>query len=198
MKSIKQTKLLGSVLTSDILYFTGNNTRNKNSIFYSNKIALNNKAYYTLLNVIVFLQSIKQLIRLLQYNLKHYSNFIQLITSSNLYNQIIEYISKSYGTAEDKITARSNLNNKLNSKLALYIDNDTAHNLSHLVYKTFTNNINSIVLINSQFNKNGLGNYKIFTNINNYKKLLFIIMIILLSQKNVDKKLVNTLNSKNK
>jgi len=166
--------------------------------FFSNKIELKNKTQYVLLNVILLLQSIKQLIRLLQYNLKHYRNFLQIITSSNLYNQIIEYISKAYGTTDSKISAKSSLNTKLNSKMALYIGDDVAQNANHLMSKTFANSINSIVLINSNFNKNILGNYKMFTNVNNYKKLLFVIMIILLAQKNIDKKLVNNLNYKNK
>ena len=188
MKIIKQNKLLSSLLTSDILYFPTASLKNKDSNFFSNKIELNNKTTkYILLNVSVLLQSIKQIIRLLQFNLKYYKNSVQIITSSNLYNQIIEHLSKSYGTKDSKINARLKFDNKLNSKVVTYIGNDITSNISHLMYKTFNNNINSIILINSLFNKNLFGNYKIFNNINNYKKLLFLIVIILLSQNNSDK-----------
>jgi hypothetical protein len=183
MKVTKQNKLLASILTSDILYFTSNS--NKKSNFFSNKLEVKNKTRYILLNVSVLLQSIKQIIRLLQYNLKYYKNFLQIITSSNLHNQIIEYVSKVYGTKDSKINARLALNNKLNSKVVTYIGDDVIHNLNYLMHKTFNNNINSIVLINSQFNKDILGNYKMFTDVNNYKKLLFLVMVILLAQKDV-------------
>lgn len=199
MKVIKQNKLLASIITSDILYFTNTNNSKKKSNFFSNKIEVKNKAQYVLLDIIPLLQSIKQIIRLLQYNLKHYKNFLQIITSSNLYNQIIEHTSKAYGTSSSAINASFSLNTKLHSKIALYLGNDVTQNLNHLMSKTFNNNINSIILINSYFSKNILGNYKIYNNIDNYKKLLFLVMIILLSQKNTDQKLIsNKLNYKKK
>lgn len=181
MKVIKQNKLLASILTSDILYFASNTPKKSN--FFSNKIEIKDKNRYVLLNVAVLLQSIKQIIRLLQYNLKYYKNFLQVITSSNLHNQIIEYVSRIYGTKDSQIHAKLALNNKLNSKVITYIGNDVVHNLNYLMHKTFNNNINSIVLINSGFNKSIFGNYKTFTDVNNYKKLLFLVMIILLAQK---------------
>ena len=119
--------------------------------------------------------------------MKYYKNSIQILTSSNLNNQIIEHLSKVYGTKDSKINARLKLDNKLNSKVVTYIGNDISINMSHLIQKAFNNNINSIILINSLFNKNLFGNYKIFNNINNYKKLIFLIVIFLLSQKNDDK-----------
>lgn len=185
MKATKQNKLLASILTSDILYFTGN--INKNSNFFSHKIEVKDKSRYILLNASILLQSIKQIIRLLQYNLKYYKNFLQVITSNNLHNQIIEHVSKVYGTKDSKINARSALNNKLNSKVVTYIGDDVIHNLNYLMHKTFNSNINSIVLINSTFNKNISGNYKMFTDVNNYKKLLFLVMVILLAQKDAHK-----------
>lgn len=189
MKIIKQNKLLSSILTSDILYYTNNNSKKKTSNFYSNKIRVQNKSEYILLNVIFFLQNLKQMIRLLQYNLKYYKNFLQIVTSNNLYNQMIEYVSKTYSDTNSKLNARSKFNNKLNSKMLIFIQNDSRQNLDYLIRKAFFNNINSILLINSYFNKNIFGNYKVFTDVNNYKKLLFILMIILLAQKKIEKKL---------
>ena len=189
MKIIKQNKLLSSILTSDILYYTNNNSKKKTSNFYLNKIKVQNKSEYILLNVIFFLQNLKQMIRLLQYNLKYYKNFLQIVTSNNLYNQMIEYVSKTYSDTNSKLNARSKFNNKLNSKMLIFIQNDSKQNLDHLIRKAFFNNINSILLINSYFNKNIFGNYKVFTDVNNYKKLLFILMIILLAQKKIEKKL---------
>lgn len=185
MKAKRQDKLLASILTSDILYFTGN--INKKSNFFSQKIEVKDKSRYILLNASILLQSIKQIIRLLQYNQKYYKNFLQIITSNNLHNQIIEHVSKLYGSKDSKVNARLALNNKLNSKVVTYIGNDVIHDLNYLMHKTFDNNINSVVLINSMFNKNIFGNYKMFTDVNNYKKLLFLLMVILLAQKDAYK-----------
>lgn len=198
MKTIKHNKLLASVFTSDILYFTSNINKKKNSNFFLDKIEIKKSTRYILLEVSSFLQSIKQIIRLLQYNVKYYKNFLQIITSSTLYNKIIEYISKNYGSSESKINAKLSFNNKLNSKVVAYIGNDVTQNANSLVDKTFSNNINSILLINSYFDKNILGNYKAFTDINNYKKLLFMVMVMLLSQRNKDKNSANTINYKRK
>ena len=197
MKLIKQNKLLSSVLTSDIIYFSGNISTKKDSNFFSNKIKIKNQTRYVLLNVIVLLQSIKQIIRLLQFNLKHYKNFLQIITSNNLYNQIIEYISKTYAIKDGKIKSTIKFDKKFNSKMVAYIGDDVSNNVKHIMSKSFNNNINLIVLINSCFNKNISGNYKMLANINNYKKLIFLIIVILLSQKNVDKKLENIIQKKN-
>lgn len=191
MKIIKQNKLLSSILTSDFIYFPTQLSKKKDSNFFSNKIEVKNKTRYVILNVIYLLQSIKQIIRLLQFNLKHYKNFLQIITSNNLYNQIIEYVSKAYGTNDLKINARTKFDNKLNSKVVAYIGDDVVQNLQQNIKKSFNNNINSIILINSVLNKNIFGNYKMFSNINNYKKLLFLIVIILTSQTNNIKTIEN-------
>jgi len=195
MKIIKQQKLLSSILSSDILYFTANSSK-KNSNFFSNKIELKNKSQYLLLNVVLFLQSIKQIIRLLQYHLKYYKNFLQIITSNTLYNEILEQVSKNYNNKDGKINVRNKLDNKLNSKIVAYIGSDVAQDLQRLIKKTFNSNINSILLINSDFNKNVFGNYKLFTSVNNYKKLVFLIVIILLAQTNSNINLVNSTNLK--
>ena len=195
MKIIEQQKLFSSILSSDILYFTANSSK-KNSNFFSNKIELKNKSQYLLLNVVLFLQSIKQIIRLLQYHLKYYKNFLQIITSNTLYNEILEQVSKNYNNKDGKINVRNKLDNKLNSKIVAYIGSDVAQDLQRLIKKTFNSNINSILLINSDFNKNVFGNYKLFTSVNNYKKLVFLIVIILLAQTNSNINLVNSTNLK--
>jgi hypothetical protein len=195
MKIIKQQKLLSSILSSDILYFTANSSK-KNSNFFSNKIELKNKTQYLLLNVVLFLQSVKQVIRLLQYHLKHYKNFLQVITSNTLYNEILEQVSKNFNSKDGKINVRNKLDSKLNSKVVAYIGSDIAQDLQRLITKTFNSNINSILLINSDFNKNVFGNYKLFTSVNNYKKLVFLIVIILLAQTNSNTNLINNTNLK--
>ena len=129
-------------------------------------------------------------------NLKYYKNSVQILTSSNLYNQIIEHLSKLYGTKDSKINARLKLDTKINSKVVACIGNEPNFNASHLIQKAFNNNINSVILVNSLFNKNLFGNYKVFNNINNYKKLLFLTIIFLLSQKNDDKSFENNITLK--
>lgn len=186
MKVVKYNKLLSSLLTSDLIYFPVTNSKKKDLNYYSKKIEINKSSSYVLLNVFVLLQSLKQIIRLLQFNLKHYKNSVQVITSNPLYNQIIDYVSKAHGIKDSKINARLKFDNKLNSKVIVAIGNDTALNTSYLIQKLSNNNINSIILINTLFSKNLFGNYKLFNNINNYKKLMFLLVIFLLSQKQTD------------
>ena len=110
MKLINQQKLLSSILSSDILYFTLRNNKTKNSNFFVNKIKLNQKNNYVLLNIDYFLQNIKQLIRLLQYHFKHHKNFIQIVSSNLMYNEILEQVFKKYGNADNNIKVRKLLN----------------------------------------------------------------------------------------
>ena len=182
MKLINQQKLLSSILSSDILYFTLRNNKTKNSNFFVNKIKLNQKNNYVLLNIDYFLQNIKQLIRLLQYHFKHHKNFIQIVSSNLMYNEILEQVFKKYGNADNNIKVRKLLNIKYNTKAAIFLGNDSEQKLHSLLLKGFNHNINSILLINSCFEKNVFGNYKIFVDVNNYKKLLFLSVIIMLTQ----------------
>lgn len=180
MKKIKQNKLLSSILTSDIIYFSGN-TLKKNSFFFLNKIKIKNQSHYTILNIIVLIQTIKQIIRILQFNSKYSEHFLQIISSNNLNNKIIEYIFKKYNN-NAYIYNTTKLNDKLKSKAVIYLDTFNT-NLKFTIQKSFNNYINLIILITSYFNKNFFGNYKMLTDINNYKNLIFLSLIILLSQK---------------
>lgn len=183
MKVVKYNKLLSSLLTSDLIYFPISNSKKKDSNYYSKKININKASNYAFLNVFTLLQSLKQIIRLLQFNLKYYKNSVQMITSSPVYNQIINYVSKVHGIKDSKINARLKFDNKLNSKVVAVLGNDISLNTSSLIQKLFNSNIHSVLLINTLFTINLFGNYKLFNNINNYKKLLFILIVFLLSQK---------------
>ena len=183
MTTIKQTRLLTSVLTSDILYFLNNFNPNSLINKLSGKVKIKNKTQYALLNTIDFLQNLKQIIRLLQYNTRFYKKNFQIITSNNLYNRIIKYISKTYSTVNSQIHANFSFTSELKSKVVAYIGNNTTKNLQNVISKTFFNNVRSIILIDTEFNKNAFGNYKIYADINNYKKLLFLLLLMLLAQK---------------
>ena len=86
MKIIQNNKLLSSLISSDIIYFSDNSTKIHSS-YYSNKLKIKNK--FILLNINIFLQNLKQFIRILQFSLKHYKNCIQIITSNKIFSQII-------------------------------------------------------------------------------------------------------------
>lgn len=188
MKTIKQQKLLSSILSSDLIYFTQDQILKSNTNFFSNEIQGNKNINYKILNINLFIQSLKQLVRLLQYNSKHYKNYIQIISSNALYIDIINQISKKYETQNEKVIVRNKLDSKLNSKALIFLNFDVVKDVQELLLRVFKSKINSIVLINSYFNKNLLGDYKILTDVNNYKKLLFLITVILIAQyKNLDR-----------
>lgn len=182
MNTIKQQKLLSSILSSDLIYFTQDQTSKSNANFFSNEIKVNKNVNYNILNINLFIQSLKQLVRLLQYHSQHYKNYLQIISSNTLYNDIINQISKKYEIQNEKIIVRNKVDNKLNSKALIFINFDVVKDMHELLLRTFKGKINSIVLINSYFNKNIFGDYKILTDVNNYKKLLFLITVILLAQ----------------
>lgn len=180
----KKQKLLSSILSSDLIYFTSDTVNKQNVNKCSHQINVKEKITYNVLNINQFIQSIKQLIRLLQYNSNHYKNFLQIVTTNVLFNDIIAQISNKYCNTEEKISPRNKLDSNLQSKVLLYINFDISKDIQELLLRAFKSNINSIILINTYFNNNILGNYKICTNINNYKKLIFVIILILLAQKN--------------
>ncbi len=179
MKTIKQVSLLKSILTSDLVYISGSSCI-KNVSTVSNIININNKTKHTVLNPILLLQNIKQLIRLIQYHGKQYQDFLEIITSSNLNIQLIDYVSKTYGT--QRIYGHRIPNAGLSSKTLLFIDNQGVS--KQCLQRIFSTNKYTTIDINSVYNKNIWGNYKIFTDINNYKKLLFILLLIILTQRN--------------
>ena len=72
----KKQKLLSSILSSDLIYFTSDTVNKQNVNKCSHQINVKEKITYNVLNINQFIQSIKQLIRLLQYNSNHYKNFL--------------------------------------------------------------------------------------------------------------------------
>lgn len=185
MSTVKQTKLLNALITSDLVYLRNDRKKVQNSNFLKQNLNIKPKKSYTLLNVSQLLNSLKQFVRLIQFNLKHYTNFVQVISSSNINKYLIDYISTTYGdTNTFKMHSRSTLDTKLNSKMVLFVENEGIQNLNFLVQKMFNNNINSIQIINTKLYKNKFGTYKIFTKLDTYKKVLFCLLIMLIAKNN--------------
>jgi len=182
MKRTKQHSLLTSVLVSELLYL--NNKEKKESVYLSKKLKTA-KGTYVLLDTFKFLQNLKQVVRLMQFQYKQENYNTQIILSNIFLRQILFHIIKKYKNTNTKFVINNTLNYNLKTNTAIYLDNVAVKHTA--LQKAFNNKINALLYVGTQLNKNVFGNYKIHTNINNFKKIIFLSIVLLLSQQSISK-----------
>jgi hypothetical protein len=170
--------LLNSLLESDFLFL-------KNYYFLKNINALNvfhlkQKNYVTVLNPLEALKTLKQYIRLIQFFKKQknpvFNFFVQTRAQKSIINNFILFnkLILKFKTSFKFLVLKGN---QANSQLLLSLQHSLSKNLN--LYKTLINEqIFLIQEINSNEDKKNLGLYKIYNNISDYKKLLFLLVIL--------------------
>jgi hypothetical protein len=170
--------LLNSLIESDFLLF-------KNYYFLKNINALNvfnvtNKNYVTILNPLEALKTLKQFIRLIQFFKKRKNPILNFFVQNRaqksiihnfiLFNKLILKFKTSFKFLVLK-------ENKINSQLLLSLNQSLSKNLN--LYKTLINeHIFLIQEINPNLNEKNLGLYKMYNSVSDYKKLLFLLIIL--------------------
>lgn len=184
--SISEQKLNNQLLTfitlSDIIIYKKINFRKINyNYYYSNSVHISRNTY-ALLNLLSFLQSIKQFVRVVQFQSSNYfgSDFTaQIITKNVLYRHLIKVL-----TDEKKflvLLGVTKYNTKFLSKLVLFSDYLMSNKkMFTSLVRCFYNNIFFIVFINLLHATLGKGSFKIFAALDTYKKFLIPLLIMCL------------------
>ncbi len=175
-----KNNLIKSIISSDFLFFN-NNTKIKNPIY---KFKLKNKKY-NIINVLTCIQSLKQIIRLFQYDSEHLNSNIQIISKNTLFVSIINYFSQKY--CDNIILGTSKLNTKV--KKSIIINIDYKNQIPAIIKRTFANSFFNHISININQTNNIFGEYKLISKIDTYNKLIFILIFFFFIKKQIKKNL---------
>jgi hypothetical protein len=165
--------LLKGLIESDFLLV--NKNLNKKSRFLKSNLNINgSKINY--LDSFETLKTLKQFIRILQYLQNNDKNVIHLVVKNKQFIKIAELFFKNkrfnININDSSNIKKSNLENQF---LILF---DYINNNSLLLKKLFDKNIYLVNKVNTKFEQNNWGTYKIFNELDDFKKFLFFIVLI--------------------
>ena len=175
MIKLKKNKLLllKGIVDSDFLIL--NKNVNYNFRFLTSRLNLNGiRVNY--LDSLETIKTLKQFIRLLQHSQLESKNLIHLVLKNKQFVKISEsfFKNKSFN-----IKTNSSLNIKdFSSENQILILFDYINNNQLILKKLFDKNIFLINKINTKFEQNNWGSYKIFNELDDFKKFIFFIILI--------------------
>jgi uncharacterized protein YjgD (DUF1641 family) len=176
-KKNKKILLLESIINSDFLFLDQDNKKN---LRYAKSIINLNKFRSTSLNPFETLKSIKQLTRSLQYLSKQNNKVLHILVENKQYLSVINsFLSKK--DSKVSFLVKDFLVKEEISRLSsqsLLLLNTVVKNDKKLLKRLFDNNIFLINKINSKMEANNFGAYKVYNDLINFKKLIFLLVII--------------------
>jgi hypothetical protein len=179
MKKKVNTKLLKSIIETDFLLFTGIINTNLKSLKSCNNSYSDKNVIYTL-EIFELVKTLKQFIRFIQFLNTHESRCLHICSSSKqtlgFFNKYVEENSlRNLITVQNNFTKIKSSSTEIESLLLLE-EPLKAH--INVFKKLFEENILVVNKINSKIERNNFGTYKIFNNMLDFKKLIFLIVLI--------------------
>lgn len=179
MQKFKNTNFLKDLIDSD---FSVINLSDKKKQTNSKlRLKLDISKNLEILNVLDLNKNLKQFIRSIQELTKNSNSSIYIwvehFSTVELLEQLFEKINIST-KIEIKTTAPSFKENSKSIKLVLILGIPLNCSIKDISYNLFKNNIFLLNKINFQIENNLYGSYKIFNDLNDLKKILFLTVII--------------------
>lgn len=178
MKKRIDINLLKSILETDFALLSKN--INSNSRFLKIGVSLKKEEMLSVLDIFELIKNLKQFVRVIQF-LKRQDSKNMYICSSN--KQILSILNKYLEESEIKnfLKIQSNfakIENKHNSVQSLLILEEPLNAHKNVFKKLFEKNILIVNKINSIIEQNNYGTYKIYNEIIDFKKMIFLIILI--------------------
>lgn len=173
--TLKEYKLLKSFINSE--FFFQNNKYVNN---YVSKQYFLQKNLLTVLDPVVHLKEIKQLIRFLQLLKKNDFPSLQIVVKNPQFDFLVyDFIKKNFnGNVRIENFLNSDLKKDVSySRFVLLLD-CFLNKESDFFHKLNNSGFSLIYKVNSQLEKSFFQNYKIHSNIDSVKKLIFLLIII--------------------
>lgn len=176
----KNTSLLNDIIASDFLINTLNN---KNYSKYNNTFIKLESYNFFILDLLEVNKTLKQFIRLLQNLNKNENNTLYLLFENNYYTILINKLISLENKLKNNIKFYNSthylphLSQNYSDLLMLFGQPYTISN-NQIIKRFFNNKIFLINKINANFENFNFNNYKIVTNLDDIKKILFIYIII--------------------
>lgn len=184
-KNIKDL-LLTSLITSDFLLLEKNSTALRHIKFVSK----HNSLELSSLDLFETLKSVKELINLLRFISNSEKKSLQIIIENKQYLRILNFFFKKSKTTLKILIKNafvSNLCDKSVNQLVLLLTDSVTGNST--LFKNFVqNNIFLINKINTKIEQNSWGSYKLYNDLSDLKKFLFIVILLDILLKKKDNK----------
>lgn len=178
MKKEINVNLLKSIIETDFALLSGGSKENSRSLDLI--VKLKKDKTLRVLDMFELAKNIKQFVRIIQF-LKRQNSKNMHVCSSN--KQILGILNKylEEHKEEDFIKVQSNftkINGKLDSIQSLLVLEEPLISHNNVFKKLFEKNILIVNKINSILEPNNYGTYKIYNDILDFKKLIFLIVLI--------------------
>jgi len=180
MKNKIDLALYNSLIKSD--FFLLSSSAVKKSPYLNANIKITGLANYSTLDIVELTKSIKQFIRVLQIiQLQDNLGVLHIIVKNKQYLHLlkqffIEYPTKIKINIESTISSKKLVSTKV-LQAVLLLDSFNSENLS-ILKKLQSNNIFLINKINSKLEMNNFGTYKIYNDLFDFKKVIFLAVLI--------------------
>ena len=179
MKPKIKTFLAKSLIESDFLLLE--NVKSKNLKHFQSKIQ--SKSFTNTISSLELFQltkTLKQFIRTLQYLKSRKKRHLHILLENQQYIELLHLFLKD-NEINCSYSIKSNLVGEKDyqsfSQLFLMLDSALKNN-KNIFRRFFESNIFLVQKINSSFEKKNWGSYKIYNNIVDYKKILFLIILV--------------------
>lgn len=175
----KSTDFLKSLIDSD--FSVVDLGSKKKSFNIKSSIKLNTLGTLDVLNLLELNKSIKQLVRILQFLKSNFKSHLYILAEDKYLVSFLSQYLKDYSlttSIQIKTTLPTNKEIIDEPRLVLILGN-SSHHFQTVVKKKFVdNNIFLVSKINLNVETNFFGAYKIFNDLNDIKKIVFLIILL--------------------
>lgn len=180
-KNKKKFQLLKSFIDSDFLFLNKKLKKSNRFLSHSTRLEANSVSY---LSSAETLKSVKQLLRILQFLSSKDKKVIHIVLRNRQFIKIAETVLNKNGadffySLKDSINIQ---NSEVQDQLLLLFDH--VNNNSLLLKKLFDKNIFLMNKINTKVEQNNWGSYKIYNEVDDFKKFIFFLVLIELTLDN--------------
>ena len=181
MKKIINKALLKSIINSDF-FLIKNKINNNNNIYLDKKSNITKTKSLSSLDVFELLKSLKQFIRILQFLVKN-RGYLHISVENKQHSFLLkQFILENNFKIDIKINNLSSLKSQdgfvTKSKVFLVLGSDSFMTKENVFNKLNIEKFFLFSKINTNIETNNLGVYKIYNDLFDFKKIIFIIVLI--------------------
>ena len=174
-KNKNKFQLLKSFIDSDFLFLNKKLKKSNRFLSHSTRLESSSVSY---LSSAETLKSVKQLLRILQFLSSKEKKIVHIVLKNSQFIKIVETVFNknslnfSY-SVKDSINIQ---NSEIEDQLLILFDH--VNNNSLLLKKLFDKNIFLMNKINTKIEQNNWGSYKVYNEIDDFKKFIFFLVLI--------------------
>lgn len=177
--SNKKIKLINNLIVSDFIYIKKNKNYKELKVYNSQIKILKSSNKLVVLDILEVFKQLKQLIRIFIFLKKNKINNINFLINNKQYQKLLLNFFNMYLKNEISINILNTLmlnSNNVNSFLIIL--NKNMHYEKNFFKNLILNNAFLVCLINLEKEIKNYGVYKIYNEISDFKKLIFLLVII--------------------